>query len=44
MVKAAVQGPFREASERIAEITGATVPLRRIEEVIPPAAQDFDTF
>jgi len=44
MVKAAVQGPFREASERIAEITGATVPLRRIEEVIPQAAQDFDTF
>jgi hypothetical protein len=44
MVKAAVQGPFREASERIAEISGATVPRRSIEEVIPQAAQDFDTF
>jgi hypothetical protein len=44
MVKAAVQGPFREAGERIAEITGAPVPLRSIEEVIQQAAQDFDAF
>src|SRR5215471_13514887 len=32
MVKAAVQGTFREARERIAEITGAPVPARSIEE------------
>ena len=44
MVKAAVQGTFREARERIAEITGAPVPTRSIEEVIQDAAQDFDAF
>jgi len=44
MVKAAVQGTFREARERIAEITGAPVPARSMEEVIQEAAQDFDAF
>jgi hypothetical protein len=44
MVKAAVQGTFREARERMAEITGAPVPTRSIEEVIQDAAQDFDAF
>lgn len=44
MVKAAVQGTFREARERIVEITGAPVPTRSIEEVIQDAAQDFDAF
>lgn len=44
MVKAAVQGPFREAGERMAEITGAPVPVRSIEEVIQQAAEDFDAF
>jgi hypothetical protein len=44
MVKAVVQGPFREAGERIAEITGAPVPVRSLEEVIQEAAQDFDAF
>ena len=44
MLKAAVQGTFREARERIAEITGAPVHTRSIEEVIPDAAADFDTF
>jgi len=44
MVKAAVQGTFREACERMAEITGALVPTRSIEEVIQDAAQDFDAF
>ena len=44
MVKAAVQGTFRETRERIAEITGAPVPTRSIEEVIQDAAQDFDAF
>ena len=44
MVKAAAQGPFREAGERIAEITGAPVPVRSLEAVIQEAAQDFDAF
>src|SRR6516225_11246669 len=44
MVKAAVQGTFREARERIVEMTGAPVPTRSIEEVIQGAAQDFDAF
>ncbi len=44
MVKAAAQGTFRETRERIAEITGAPVATRSIEEVIQDAAQDFDAF
>jgi hypothetical protein len=44
LVKAAVQGTFRQARERIAEITGAPVPTRSLEEVIQDAAQDFDAF
>lgn len=44
MVKAAVQGTFREAGERIAEITGTPVPVRSVEEVIQQAAEDFDAF
>src|SRR5712692_1574029 len=52
MVKAAVQGTpvcgsvpdFREAQERIAEISGAPVPTRSIEEVIQDAAEDLDAF
>ena len=44
MVKAVVQGPFREAGERIAEITGAPIPVRSLEDVMQQAAQDFDAF
>jgi len=44
MVKAAVQGTFRETSERIAEITGAPVPVRSIEGILQEAAEDFDAF
>src|SRR5438046_5423946 len=44
MVKAAVQRTFRETGERIAEITGAPVPVRSIEEVLQQAAEDFDAF
>jgi len=44
IAKAVVQGPFREAGERIAEITGTPVPVRSLEEVIQEAAQDFDAF
>src|SRR5947199_8712735 len=44
MIKAAVHGTFRETGERIAEITGAAVPVRSIEEVLQQAAEDFDAF
>ena len=44
MVKAAVQGTFRETSDRIAEITGTAIPMRSVEEVMQDAAQDFDAF
>ncbi len=44
LVKAAVQGPFDEAVERIEEATGASVPKRSAEEVVKDAAQDFDAF
>ena len=44
MARAVAQGPFREAGERIAEITGAPVPVRSLEEVMQEAAQDFDAF
>jgi hypothetical protein len=44
MVKAAVPGTFRETRERIAEITGAPVHTRSIEEVIQDAAADFEVF
>src|SRR5947199_9424741 len=44
MDKAAVQGPFQDTGGRIAEITGAPVPVRSIEEVLQQAAEDFDAF
>jgi hypothetical protein len=44
LVKAAVQGPFRESTERIRDTTGLTVPLHSLEHLLPEAAQDFDAF
>jgi len=44
MVKAAVQSPFLESTERMQELTGRSVPKRSLEEIIQDAAQDFDTF
>lgn len=44
MVKAAVQGPFRESTERMQDMTGMPVPKRSLEEIIQAAAQDFDAF
>jgi hypothetical protein len=44
IVQAAVQGPFQETIQRIAEITGLSVPKRSAEEVVQDAAQDFDAF
>jgi hypothetical protein len=44
LVKAAVQGPFREAAERILDSTGLSVPKRSLEQILQEAAQDFDAF
>jgi len=44
LVKAAVQGPFRESTERTQEFSGLTVPKRSLEQIVQEAAQDFDAF
>jgi len=44
LVKAAVQGPFDEAVERVEESTGVAVPKRSAEDVVRDAAEDFDEF
>jgi hypothetical protein len=43
-VLAAVQGPFQESIDRIAEFSGVSMPKRSLEEILPDAAQDFDAF
>jgi hypothetical protein len=44
LVKAAVQNPFQESVQTIAELTGVSVSKRSLEEILPDAAQDFDVF
>ena len=44
LVKAAVQNPFLESVQSIAELTGVSVSKRSLEEILPDAAQDFDAF
>lgn len=44
LVKAAVQNPFHESVEAIADLTGVAVPKRSLEEMLRDAAQDFDAF
>ena len=44
LVKAALQGPFQEAIDRIQDMTGLLVPKRSLEEIVQEAAQDFDGF
>ena len=44
LVKAAVQGPFDEALERLADATGVHVPKRSAEQVVSEASADFDAF
>src|SRR5260370_7711424 len=41
LVKAAVQGTFRESTERTHEVTGMTAPKRSLEPILPAPAQDF---
>jgi hypothetical protein len=42
--KAAIQGPFDEAIERIEESTGVSMPKRSAEEILEEAAVDFEAF
>src|SRR5260370_42585638 len=44
LVKAAVQNPFLEAVQSMAELTGVSVSKRSLQEILPDAAQDFDAF
>ena len=44
LVKAAVQNPFLESVQTIAELTGVAVSKRSLEEFLPDAAQDYDAF
>jgi hypothetical protein len=44
LVKAAVQNPFLESVQNIAELTGVSVSKRSLEEILPDAARDFDAF
>jgi hypothetical protein len=44
LIKAAVQNPFLESVQTIAESTGVSVSKRSLEEILPAAAQDFDVF
>jgi len=41
LVKAAVQNPFLESVQTIAELTGVSVSKRSLEEILPDAARDF---
>lgn len=44
LVKAAVQNPFLESVQTMAELTGVSVSKRSLEEILPDAALDFDAF
>jgi hypothetical protein len=44
LVKAAVQNPFLESVQTIAELTGVSVSKRSLEKILQDAAQDFDAF
>jgi len=44
LVQAAVQNPFHESVEAVADLTGVSVPKRSLEEILRDAALDFDAF
>src|ERR1700722_18429044 len=44
LVKAAVQNPFLDSVQTIADLTGVSVSKRSLEQILPDAAQDFDAF
>jgi len=44
LIKAAIQGPFREATARILEASGLTIHNHSLEPLLIEAAVDFDSF
>jgi len=44
LIKAAVQNPFLDSVQTIADLTGVSVSKRSLEQILPDAAQDFDAF
>ena len=44
LVKAALQNPFHESVDAIADLTGVSVPKRSLEQRLREAARDFDAF
>src|SRR5450631_3078062 len=44
LVKAALQNPFLDSVQTIADLTGVAVSKRSLEQILPDAAQDFDAF
>ena len=44
LVKAAVQNPFLDSVQTIADLTGVSVSKRSLEQILPDAALDFDAF
>jgi hypothetical protein len=44
LVKAAVQNPFLDSVQTIADLTGVAVSKRSLEQILPDAAQDFAAF
>ena len=44
LVKAAVKGPFDEATEALSEATGVNIPKRTAEQIVADASVDFESF
>ena len=44
LVKAAVQNPFLDSVQTIADLTGVSVSKGSLEQILPDVAQDFDAF
>ena len=44
LVKAAVKGPFDEATEEVADATGVSLPKRTAEQIVVDASVDFESF
>jgi hypothetical protein len=44
LVKAAVQNPFLDSVQTIADLTGVSVSKGSLEQIVPDVAQDFDAF
>src|ERR1700686_4520329 len=44
LVKPAVQNPFLDSVQTIADLAGVSISKRSLEQILPDAAQDFDAF